>query len=62
MLEKNWYVLVVFMFCANFEDGKKLPSCVGIWNLRFEDLKRYGVGMDEGDDVEYARMFEGWAM
>lgn len=59
MWEKKLYVLVFFMFCTNFEEGKKLPSCVGIWNLKFEDLKRYGVGRGEGEDVEYARMFEG---
>ena len=58
-LAKNLYALLVFSVSTNLDEGKKFPSCSGIWNRMLVDLNRYGWGSGEGDDAVYANTFEG---
>lgn len=57
-------MLLSFSAVTNFVCGNQLPSESGIASLTAEDLNRYGAGGGgdaEGEDVEYARIWEGCA-
>ena len=63
-LDMILYVLLSFSAVTNFVCGNQLPSESGMDSLTAEDLKRYGVGGGgdaDGEEVEYARIWEGCA-
>ena len=57
-------MLLSFKAMTNRDEGNQFPSERGMDSLTVEDLNLYGVGGGGdavGEDVEYARIWDGWA-